>query len=66
MTAPGVVQPEEATPPDCPPAMVEDVLKILDKAIKAHQLYLPNNPMYQKSIATAFRPTSDRRTVRSR
>lgn len=32
--------------------MVEDVLKILDKAIKAHQLYLPNNPMYQKSIAT--------------
>lgn len=51
MTAPGVMEPEEVTP-DCPPAMVEDVLKIFDKAIKAHQLYLPNNPTYQKSIAT--------------
>ena len=52
MTAPGVMEPEEITP-DVPPAMVEDALKILDKAIKAHQLYLPNNPTYQKSIATA-------------
>lgn len=51
MIAPGVMEPEEVTP-DCPPAMVEDVLKIFDKAIKAHQLYLPNNPTYQKSIAT--------------
>jgi len=51
VTAPGVVEPEEVTP-DCPPAMVEDVLKTLDKAIKAHQLYLPNNPTYHKSIAT--------------
>jgi hypothetical protein len=51
VTAPGVMEPEEVTP-DCPPAMVEDVLKVLDKAIKAHQLYLPNNPTYQKSIAT--------------
>jgi hypothetical protein len=45
------MEPEEVTP-DCPPAMVEDVLKLLDKAIKAHQLYLPNNPTYRKSIAT--------------
>lgn len=51
MTAPGVMEPEEVTP-DCPPAMVEDVLKVLDKAIKAHQLYLPNNPTYLKAIAT--------------
>lgn len=51
MTAPGVMEPEEVKP-DCPPVMVEDVLKLLDKAIKAHQLYLPNNPTYQKSIAT--------------
>jgi hypothetical protein len=52
VTAPGVMEPEEVTP-DCPPAMVEDVLKVLDKAIKAHQLYLPNNPTYQRSIVTA-------------
>lgn len=51
MTAPGVMEPEEVTP-DCPPAMVEDVLKLLEKAIKAHQLYLPNNPTYQKSVVT--------------
>jgi len=51
VTAPGVMEPEEVTP-DCPPAMVEDVLKVLDKAIKAHQLYLPNNPTYLKAIAT--------------
>jgi len=52
VTAPEMVPPEEATPPDVPPAKVEDMLKLFDKAIKAHQLYLPNNPTYQKSIAT--------------
>jgi hypothetical protein len=45
------MEPEEVTP-DCPPAMVEDVLKTLEKAIKAHQLYLHNNPSYLKSLAT--------------
>jgi len=45
------MEPEEVTP-DCPPAMVEDVLKTLEKAIKAHQLYLHNNPTYLKSLAT--------------
>ncbi|MEX2181046.1 MAG: HEAT repeat domain-containing protein [Gemmatimonadaceae bacterium] len=39
-------------PPPCPPALVEEMLKLLEKAIKAHQLYLPNNPTYQKSLQT--------------
>ncbi len=52
MTAPDVMEPEEQAP-DCPPAMVEDMLKVLDKTIKAHQLYLPNNPTYQKALANA-------------
>ncbi len=51
MTAPRpTVEAPEAPP--CPPALVEEMLKLLDKAIKAHQLYLPNNPTYQKSLAT--------------
>ncbi|MFI5279815.1 MAG: HEAT repeat domain-containing protein [Gemmatimonadales bacterium] len=33
-----------------PPAQVEELLNVLGKALRAHQLYLPNNPVYQKSI----------------
>jgi HEAT repeat protein len=33
-----------------PPAIVEEMIKLLAKAIRAHQLYLPNNPMYQRSV----------------
>jgi HEAT repeat protein len=33
-----------------PPAIVEEMIKLLAKAIRAHQLYLPNNPMYQRSL----------------
>ena len=36
-----------------PPAQVEDLLQALGKALRAHQLYLPNNPVYQKAIETA-------------
>ncbi len=42
-----------------PPAVVEELLQALVKALRAHQLYLPNNPVYQKAIETlraAFRP----------
>ncbi len=39
--------------PPIPVNLVEDMFKVLDKAIKAHQLYLPNNPTYQKSMQTA-------------
>lgn len=51
MTAPGITEPVEEAP--CPPALVEDMLRVFDKAIKAHQLYLPNNPTYQKALANA-------------
>src|SRR5687768_13619761 len=30
--------------------MISDFLKSFDKAVRAHQLYLPNNPMYARAI----------------
>lgn len=39
--------------PPVPPAVVEDVLRVFDKAIKAYQLYLPNNAAHQKAMAAA-------------
>jgi hypothetical protein len=44
---------------DLAPTVVEDLLQVLVKALRAHQLYLPNNPVYQKSIENlraAFAP----------
>lgn len=34
------------------PAQVEELLQALGKALRAHQLYLPNNPVYQGFILT--------------
>lgn len=39
--------------PPCAPAVVEDALRVFDKAIKAYQLYLPNNAQHQKAMAAA-------------
>ncbi len=42
-----------------PPAAVEELLQALVKALRAHQLYLPNNPVYQNAVETmraAFAP----------
>jgi hypothetical protein len=42
-----------------PPAAVEELMQALSKAQRAHQLYLPNNPVYQKAIENlraAFKP----------
>ncbi len=33
-----------------PPAAVEELIQALVKALRAHQLYLPNNPIYQRAI----------------
>jgi hypothetical protein len=33
-----------------PPAQVEELMNLLGKALRAHQLYLPNNPVYQKAV----------------
>ena len=32
-----------------PPTQVAELFNVLGKALRAHQLYLPNNPVYQKS-----------------
>jgi len=41
-----------------PPTQVEELLKFLGKALRAQQLYLPNNPIYQhanEALSDAFR-----------
>jgi hypothetical protein len=59
VTAPNTANPGDtgeavvAEPPPCPPAVVEEMMKVFEKAIKAHQMYLPNNPTYLKSLQTA-------------
>lgn len=49
MTAPHVSDEEREAPP-CSPAIVEDMFKLLDKAMRAHQLYMHNNPTYLKAL----------------
>jgi HEAT repeat protein len=42
-----------------PPAPVEELMRLFGKAVRAHQLYLPNNPVYKSSIdavRAAFEP----------
>lgn len=42
-----------------PPALVEELLKSLVKGLRAFQMYLPNNPVYQRAAQTvrgAFQP----------
>jgi len=43
-------QEQEVVPPPMPPVIVEDMLKLLDKAVRAHQLYMHNNPTYLKAL----------------
>ena len=45
--------------PPFPPAPVEELLRLFTKAVRAHQLYLPNNPVYKGAIEAvrgAFAP----------
>lgn len=45
--------------PPFPPAPVEELLRLFGKAVRAHQLYLPNNPVYRSAIdavRAAFQP----------
>ena len=44
-----VSEPGHAEPP-FPPAPVEELLRLIGKASRAHQLYLPNNPIYKGAI----------------
>lgn len=41
---------EERREPPFSPTIVEGWLQALGKAVRAHQLYLPNNPVYQRAI----------------
>ncbi|MFN2398333.1 MAG: HEAT repeat domain-containing protein [Gemmatimonadaceae bacterium] len=40
----------DAGDPPFAPAILEDALKALSKTVRTRQLYLPNNPVYQRSI----------------
>jgi HEAT repeat protein len=57
--APPELSAEELPDPPCAPALVEEMLRHLARSIKTHQLYLPNNPIYQRAIdnlRAAFAP----------
>lgn len=43
-------EPEGSGAPPIRPQLVEEMLKLLVKAVRAHQLYLPNNPTYVRAI----------------
>jgi hypothetical protein len=47
---PPVAAKYEVAEPPFSPTLVEEMLKVLVKAIRAHQLYLPNNPVYQRAL----------------
>ncbi len=44
-------EPEHREPP-FNPAIVEELLRQLDKTVRAHQLYMHNNPTYLKAVET--------------
>ena len=44
-------EPDSPTPP-FDPAIVEDMLRSLDKTVRAYQLYMHNNPTYLRSLET--------------
>jgi HEAT repeats len=50
--APHGLSPRSAEPedPPFPPAPVEELARLFVRAIRAHQLYLPNNPIYKGAI----------------
>jgi HEAT repeat protein len=57
--APQELAEDELPDPPCPPQLVEEMLRHFARSIKTHQLYLPNNPIYQRAIdnlRAAFAP----------
>lgn len=53
MSSTQAVAAEPMEEPPCPPSIVEDMFKVLDKAMRAYQLYMHNNPTYQKALENA-------------
>jgi hypothetical protein len=57
--APQELADDELPDPPCAPQLIEEMLRHLARSIKTHQLYLPNNPIYQRAIENlrgAFAP----------
>jgi hypothetical protein len=53
------MQEAEASEPPFSPAPIEELFRAISKAARAHQMYLPNNPVYRgaiETLRTAFRP----------
>src|SRR5262249_55548248 len=50
--APLSLEDSDASDAPFPPASVEELLRLVVKAARAHQLYLPNNPIYKGAIDT--------------
>jgi hypothetical protein len=48
--APGPAREPEPQEPPFSPAPVEELLRLIVKAARAHQMYLPNNPVYRGAI----------------
>src|SRR4051812_26045878 len=48
--APNPTRDAERAEPPFAPAMVEELMKLLVKGVRAHQLYLHNNPIYVRAI----------------
>ena len=49
-TAPVEIGGAETLETPLPPAHIEELLRLLAKAGRAHQLYLPNNPIYKQAL----------------
>jgi HEAT repeat protein len=50
---------EELVEPPFPAELVSDLMRAFAKAVRAHQLYMPNNPMHARAmdaVREAFRP----------
>ncbi len=45
-----LVHEDELPEPPFEPSLITDTLKLFAKAVRAHQLYLPNNPMHARAI----------------
>ena len=54
MSTPLAPDTEREEPPFAP-SIVEDMFKLLDKGVRAHQLYMHNNPTYLKALENVKR-----------
>ncbi|MBK7907856.1 MAG: HEAT repeat domain-containing protein [Gemmatimonadetes bacterium] len=54
MSTPLAPDTEKEAPPFAP-SIVEDMFKLLDKGVRAHQLYMHNNPTYLKALENVKR-----------